>query len=155
MATDHKARGSNPLQRATSKQSPLCFDFFMQKIVRPLPCFSFFEKRHARLTCSFVNARTTARCRYHLFSSVPTAQKEALFFKGFEPWEGESRSQTVRGTVWQANGAQTGTERRKPFGRQAEQGKSLASLTARHQKRHPTGCLFCICVRRTQHHYEL
>jgi len=40
--------------------------FFMQKAIRPLPCFSFFTKSHARLSCSVVNALTTIRYRYQL-----------------------------------------------------------------------------------------
>ena len=37
--------------------------FLCKKVIRPLPCFSFFTKSHARLTCSVVNALTTVRCR--------------------------------------------------------------------------------------------
>ena len=41
---------------------------------------SFFAKRHARLACSVVNALATARGRYHLFASVPAAQKISKLF---------------------------------------------------------------------------
>ena len=56
---------------ALPRQSKLyiaCSDFFSKIRVRSYRCSSFFVKRHARLSCSVVNALTTARCRYHLFT---------------------------------------------------------------------------------------
>ena len=43
--------------------------FLYRKISQPLRHSSLFAKRHARLTCSLVNALTTAHSRYHLFAS--------------------------------------------------------------------------------------
>ena len=42
--------------------------FLYKKVIRPLPCFSSFAKSLAWLTCSVVNALTTARCNYQLFA---------------------------------------------------------------------------------------
>ena len=55
----------------------------MQKNIRPLPCSSSFAKRHARLTCSLVNALTTAHCRYHLFASFGTLGANTACGLGF------------------------------------------------------------------------
>ena len=41
---------------------------FFKIRVRSYRCSSFFVKRHAWRSCSVVNALTTARCRYHLFT---------------------------------------------------------------------------------------
>ena len=53
---DEEAAGSNPVFPTTSKQSSLCFDFFIQKVIRPLPCFSSFTKSHAQFVCSVAGA---------------------------------------------------------------------------------------------------
>ena len=42
--------------------------FYFIKNHPPAPRFLLFAKNHARLTCSVVNAFTTARCRYQLFA---------------------------------------------------------------------------------------
>ena len=53
----------------TSEQALYRLLWFFSKIrVRSYRCSSFFVKRHAQLSCSVVNALTTARCRYHLFT---------------------------------------------------------------------------------------
>ena len=93
---------------ATSEQVTLVPIFLCKKISHLLHCSSFFVKRHARLTCSFVNALTTARCRYHLFTSKPSvwwhlnhsallSKKEYLlvFFFDYNN-SGDSNSERVR-----------------------------------------------------------
>ena len=52
----------------SSPQSPLSSVPCGARDIRPLPCVSFSAKSHAPLACSFVNALTTARCRYQLFA---------------------------------------------------------------------------------------
>ena len=66
---------SKPFGSFTSEQVSLVPIFLCKKISHLLYCSSFFVKRLARLTCSFVNALTTVRCHYHLFTSVPSARK--------------------------------------------------------------------------------
>ena len=52
--------------------------FLYRKISQPLRHSSLFAKRHARLTCSLVNALTTAHSRYHLFASPRGFVRTAL-----------------------------------------------------------------------------
>ena len=82
---DAEVAGSNPVTSTTSEQVSLVPIFLCKKISHLLHCSSFFVKRHARLTCSLVNALTTVRCRYHLFTSVPSARKwhlnHSLYFE--------------------------------------------------------------------------
>ena len=59
---------SSTLVSSTTSEQVTLVPFFCQKNGHLLHCSSFFVKRHARLTCSFVNALTTVRCRYHLFT---------------------------------------------------------------------------------------
>lgn len=48
---------------------PFGSPYFIFKIrLHFIGCRSFFEKSHARLNCSVVNALSTFRCRYQLFS---------------------------------------------------------------------------------------
>ncbi len=67
--------GGNPVQVQVLSPAPrrskvrFASTFLCKKVIRPLPCFSFFTKNHARLVCSVVNAFTTTRCRYQLFVS--------------------------------------------------------------------------------------
>ena len=53
--------------------------FLCKKVIRPLPCFSFFTKSHARLTCSVVNALTTTRCRCQLFVTLILPHSSSFF----------------------------------------------------------------------------
>ncbi len=53
-----------------AKYALLRFSFW-KKIIRPLPCSSFFAKGHAWLACSVASALTTARGRYQLFAAAP------------------------------------------------------------------------------------
>ena len=46
----------------------LALIFYIKIRVRSYRCSSFFVKRHAQLSCSVVNALTTAHNRYHLFT---------------------------------------------------------------------------------------
>ena len=54
----------------------LALIFFVKIRVRSCRCSFSFAKRHARLNCSLVNAFATFHCRYHLFASVPAAQRK-------------------------------------------------------------------------------
>ncbi len=84
-------RVSSPARGATSEQVSLVPIFLFKKISHLLHCSSFFVKRLARLTCSFVNALTTVRCHYHLFTSVPSAQKWHLNHSAFPKRKGHQR----------------------------------------------------------------
>jgi len=68
---ENSALGSDLTSLAAPRRSKVRFasTFLCKKVIRPLPCFSSFTKSHARLTCSVVNALTTARCRHQLFVS--------------------------------------------------------------------------------------
>ena len=66
--------------KATSERTLLRSDFLLhKKISHTRRHSSSFAKRHARLNCSLVNALTTARSRYHLFASVPSAHISIRF----------------------------------------------------------------------------
>ena len=73
-ARDSKSRGSDtvwvrPPPSAPNRNGVCSIPIFLcRKISRMLCHSSFIAKRHARLTCSLVNALTTARCRYHFFA---------------------------------------------------------------------------------------
>ncbi|MBO5060285.1 MAG: zinc ribbon domain-containing protein, partial [Clostridia bacterium] len=68
---ENSALGSDLTSLAAPRRSKVRFasTFLYKKVIRPLPCFSSFAKSLAWLTCSVVNALTTARCRYQLFAS--------------------------------------------------------------------------------------
>ena len=61
---------SGALRRSKVRFAP----FFFLKNIRPLPCSSFFAKRHARLADSVAITLVTAHCCYHLFASAPAVQ---------------------------------------------------------------------------------
>ena len=65
-----KGKKSLLLRRVRGSYISLALIFYVKIRVRSLGCSSFFAKRLARLTCSFVNALTTVRCRFHLFTRV-------------------------------------------------------------------------------------
>ena len=64
---------SNLVRVTTSEQVMLVPNFFMQKNQSLASLFHLFRKKERLLTCSFVNELTTAHCRYHLFTSTPSA----------------------------------------------------------------------------------
>ena len=70
---DQRAAGSNPVIPTTSKQSSLCFDFFMQKIIRPLPCFSFFPQKQA--FAGALKSNTVRCCSIFLFRKDSNLEK--------------------------------------------------------------------------------